>query len=167
MYLIGSCVCPEDIFTYGLAQLLSAIHCYIFIWFYLMFQHFFLFLTICLYMYFLIPRISTCFIFRMQIFHCIFLVSEEMNYCVFFQLFFPYEIGPRHAKTCLQAYADSKGPYQPVHLHSLIRPSLSTNRIIEYCRMNEWPVWYLAHTQVDLNWCILHMFKGTFLFDVT
>ena len=54
-----------------------------------------------------------------------------------FSIFFPYEIGPRHAKTCLQAYADSKGTYQPVHLHSLIRPSLSANRIIKYCRMYE------------------------------
>ena len=27
---------------------------------------------------------------------------------------------PRQAKTCLRAYADSKGPNQPAHPHSLI-----------------------------------------------
>ena len=29
--------------------------------------------------------------------------------------------GPRHAKTCLSAYADSEGPDQPAHPHILIR----------------------------------------------
>ena len=32
---------------------------------------------------------------------------------------------PRHAKTCLPAYADSEGPDQPAH-----PPSISANRII-------------------------------------
>ena len=29
--------------------------------------------------------------------------------------------GPRHAKTCLRAYVDSKGQDQPAHARSLIR----------------------------------------------
>ena len=29
--------------------------------------------------------------------------------------------GPRHAKTGLRTYADSEGPGQPAHAHSLIR----------------------------------------------
>ena len=33
-----------------------------------------------------------------------------------------YDIhGPRHAKTCLRAYADSEGPDNPSHPHGLIR----------------------------------------------
>ena len=48
-----------------------------------------------------------------------------------------YELfAPRHAKTCLRAYADTEGPDQPVHLHTLIGPSLSANRIIGYYRMS-------------------------------
>ena len=31
--------------------------------------------------------------------------------------------GPSHAKTCRRTYAESKGPDQPMHLHSLIRAS--------------------------------------------
>ena len=34
---------------------------------------------------------------------------------------FMFIIWPRPAKTCLWAYADSEGPYQPVQPRSLIR----------------------------------------------
>ena len=47
---------------------------------------------------------------------------------------------PRRAKTCLQAYADSKGPGQSAHPRSLSGLSLSANRIIGYYEMYEWKV---------------------------
>ena len=66
---------------------------------------------------------------------------------------------------CLQAYADSEGPNQPTHLRSLIRPSLSANRIIGSYRIfngEQNPRGNFARKQGDLNLHILRMFKGTF-----
>ena len=55
-------------------------------------------------------------------------------------------------------------------LGSLIRPSLSTNRIIGYYRIYESRAkaqMLLCAWAGDVNLCILRMFKGTFSFDVT
>ena len=47
--------------------------------------------------------------------------------------------GLNYAKTCLWAYADSKGPDQPAHPHSLIGAFfVSANRTIGYNNMFQW-----------------------------
>ena len=43
--------------------------------------------------------------------------------------------GPRHAKTCLRAYADMEGTDQTAHPRSLIRAFAVPYRIIGYYRM--------------------------------
>ena len=76
--------------------------------------------------------------------------------------------GPRHAKTCLRAYADSKGPDQPAHPRSLIGPSLFANRIIEYYRMHDLRAkvrMWLCVCAGELNMVIWHIFEGTLSID--
>ena len=75
-------------------------------------------------------------------------------------------IGPRHAKTCLRAYAGSEGPVQPAHPHSLIGPLLSANGNISLNRIYRWKAsarMRLRMHGMNLNLCILCMFEDTFL----
>ena len=77
----------------------------------------------------------------------------------------PFSTGPRHAKTCLQAYADSEDPDQPAHARSLIR-------IFTVRWQNHWiiqNVWMNGKDPDDtlrmrrMIWMrILRMFEGTF-----
>ena len=74
--------------------------------------------------------------------------------------------GPHHAKTCILAYTDSEGPDHPAHSRSLIRPSLSANRILGYYIMYEqMTIWYYAHVQDDLNLRIFRLYESTFSLD--
>ena len=71
--------------------------------------------------------------------------------------------GPLHAKMCLLTYADSEGPDQFVHLHSLIRAStihLQNHCVLQNVQMET------ANVQDDQNLLILCMFDGTFSLHV-
>ena len=72
--------------------------------------------------------------------------------------------GPRHAKTCLWAFADNKSPDQQAQsdqgLHCPLTESLDTT---ECLNGEQRPGQYFAHAQADLNLHILCMFEGTFL----
>ena len=72
------------------------------------------------------------------------------------------DCGLRHAKTCLRANADTKGPDQPAHLRSLIR-ALTARWHNNWILQNVWmESKYFAHAQNGLNLHILRMFEGTF-----
>ena len=67
---------------------------------------------------------------------------------------------PRHAKTCLRAYADSERPDQPAHPRSPIR---AINRIIGYSIMHDWKT-SVSNTwrmMFSVNLRILTLFEGT------
>ena len=77
--------------------------------------------------------------------------------------------GPLHAKMCLRAYVDSKGPDQPVH--SLIRtqsdqdlycPQTESLDNIDCISGDQRPRWDFAHVQDDLNLHIFCMFEENF-----
>ena len=68
-------------------------------------------------------------------------------------LFFTYRL--RNAKTFLRAYADSEGLTQPAHFSHMIRPSLSSDRIIGYYRMFQWRAKKKIDTSFFLHQSIL------------
>ena len=92
--------------------------------------------------------------------------SGIVNYAGRFVSSIEQSSGPRHAKTCLRAYADSEGLD---HLRSLIRVFTArqqNHRILQECMNGEQsPGWYFAHSQDDLNPRILRIFEGTFSLD--
>ena len=71
-------------------------------------------------------------------------------------------MGPRHSKTCLLAYTDSKGPYQLVHFQSDLYCPLTETLDTTECMSGEQIPRYVAHVRVNLNLHILQIFEGTF-----
>ena len=64
--------------------------------------------------------------------------------------------GPRHAKTCLRAYAGNEGPDQPAHPHILIRTLLSASlsaNIIGYYRVFQWRANARMRLCACARWC--------------
>ena len=62
--------------------------------------------------------LDACLFFFFSFFNC-----SSMNDCVIMCYFLHIASpgGPRHAKTCLRAYADSEGPDQTAHPRSMLR----------------------------------------------
>ena len=78
-----------------------------------------------------------------KVFHLRLVLNKKgMNYSK--SELFPFDMyppplnGPLHAKAYLRAYADREGPDQPAHPRSLIRASMSANRIIGHYRIHQW-----------------------------
>ena len=61
-------------------------------------------------------------------------------------------------KRWIRANADSEGPDQPTYLRSLIRPSLSANRIIGHYRMYQWR----ENARIRLCACMVRIWICTF-----
>ena len=75
-------------------------------------------------------------------------------------------VGPRHAKKCLRAYADSEGPDKTARMRSLIRAFTVRQKSLDTTgcmNAEQRPGWYFVHAQYDLNMHILRMFKVTSL----
>ena len=74
--------------------------------------------------------------------------------------------GPRHAKTPVRAYADSEGPDQPVHPHSLIVNLKSAKKIMKSTESNCQDE-TLRMRRTNLYMGILRMLKHTVFYRQT
>ena len=93
---------------------------------------------------------------------------RKTNTCMYPCIIFITSCINGHAKTCLRAYADSEGPDQPAHSHSLIRAFVVRKQnhwLLQNVSMESKCLDETVYVQDDVNPHILRMLEATGSFD--